>query len=168
MKTRVCRVCALSGVFCEKCEEMINKGEVKDIELSIAKILYEVEGKFKELQNVFLEQVIELNDSELLVLISSSSYLNPSFIANISKFLSEKFMKKVRVVEKSKDVKRLANQILYPIKILSVNEVWSPDGSHEYAIRLSQVDSKRLYNKTDIIEKILSKLLSSNVRIVVD
>ncbi|MDT7892360.1 MAG: hypothetical protein RQ952_06480 [Thermoproteota archaeon] len=168
MKARICKVCALSGVFCEQCEYKVKNSIVNPIEVSIAKYLYESEGKFKELQNVNLELVEEISENHLIVVLSSNEYLNPAFLNAISKLLSNKTMKNVKVVEKSDDYKRFINQLFYPAKVMSINEVWSPDGSHEYAIRLNASEMKKLGNIALNIERILSNLLSSNVRIILE
>ncbi len=168
MRARVCRVCAISGVLCNVCDDNLAKGIISDIEISVAKELYEAELSFRELQDISLEYVAEAEDGDVFVFVSSQGYLNPSLLLSLSNLLSKKMKKNVKIVEKSKDIKRLMSQFFYPYKVLSVNEVWSPDGSHEYNVRLTPVDLKRLISKLASMEKILSNLLSSNVRIITD
>jgi len=168
MKARICKVCATSGVYCEQCDIKIKNSIVSPLEINVARYLYEAENKFKELQNVSLDFVGEIGDKTLIVVISSNEFLNPAFLASISKLLSNKVSKNVKIVEKSYDIKKLVNQVLYPARILSVNEVWSPDGTHEYSIRLTPMDVKKLEADIFDIEKLLSDLLSTKVRIVVE
>jgi len=168
MKARICKVCATSGVYCEQCDIKIKNSIVSPLEINVARHLYEAENKFKELQNVSLDFVGEIGDKTLIVVISSNEFLNPVFLASISKLLSNKVSKNVKIVEKSYDIKKLVNQVLYPARILSVNEVWSPDGTHEYSIRLTPMDVKKLEADIFDIEKLLSDLLSTKVRIVVE
>lgn len=168
MKARVCRVCAISGIFCENCEEKLRSSIITEQEIEVAKILYEMEGKFKELHNISLESVAELSEEDLAVIIFSNEYLNPVFISTLSKALSNKIEKNVKVVEKTSDIKKFITQFLSPIKVLSINEVWAPDGSHEYAIRISYKESKKSLASKNDIERILSNLLSSNVRIILE
>ena len=168
MKARICKVCATSGVYCEQCEYKIKNSIVSPIEISVARFLYEAEPRFRELQNASLDFVGEVGNNTLIVVLSSSEFLNPTFLSSISKLLSNKISKNVRIVEKSYDVKRFVNQVLYPARILSVNEIWTPDGSHEYAVRLSGAEIKRLGESIFELEQILSALLSSRVRIILE
>ncbi len=168
MKSRVCRVCAISRVLCNVCEDNLAKGIISDLEISTAKELYEAESKFKELQDKSLDYVAETENGDVYVFISSQGYLNPSLILSLSDFLSKKMKRNVKIVEKNKDIKHLMSQFFYPYKVLSVNEIWSPDGSHEYTVKLSRVDLKKSLTKLASMERILSNLLSSNVRIITD
>ncbi|HLI46849.1 MAG TPA: hypothetical protein VKU94_06630 [Geobacterales bacterium] len=168
MKARICKVCATSGVYCEQCEYKIKNSIVSPVEINIARFLYEAEPRFRELQNASLDFVGEIGKNTLIVVLSSNDFFNPAFLSSISKLLSNKISKNVRIVEKSNDVKRLVNQVMYPARVLSVNEVWAPDGTHEYAIRLSGGDAKRLGEDILELEHLLSDLLSSKVRIILE
>jgi transcription antitermination factor NusA-like protein len=168
MKAKVCKVCALSNIFCSQCSEKFEKGILNSTEIEIAKYLYEIEEKFKEVKNINLEEVSSINNDNLLVIVSSPSLLNPLLVSSLSKYLSNKTGKNVKIVEKVKDVKKFVSQIFYPVKILSLNQVWSPEGSYEYNIRISKEEIIKLSIGIKEMEKVISKLLSTNVRITID
>jgi transcription antitermination factor NusA-like protein len=168
MKAKVCKVCALSNIFCSQCSEKFEKGILNSTEIEVAKYLYEIEEKFKEVKNINLEEVSSINNDNLLVIVSSPSLLNPLLVSSLSKYLSNKTGKNVKIVEKVKDVKKFVSQIFYPVKILSLNQVWSPEGSYEYNIRISKEEIIKLTIGIKEMEKVISKLLSTNVRITID
>jgi transcription antitermination factor NusA-like protein len=168
MKAKVCKVCALSNIFCSQCSEKFEKGILNSTEIEIAKYLYEIEEKFKEVKNINLEEVSSINNDNLLVIVSSPSLLNPLLVSSLSKYLSNKTGKNVKIVEKVRDVKKFVSQIFYPVKILSLNQVWSPEGSYEYNIRISKEEIIKLTIGIKEMEKVISKLLSTNVRITID
>ncbi|MDT7885791.1 MAG: hypothetical protein RQ968_00215 [Thermoproteota archaeon] len=168
MKAKVCKVCALSNIFCSQCSEKFEKGILNSTEVEVAKYLYEIEEKFKEVKNINLEEVSSINNDNLLVIVSSPSLLNPLLVSSLSKYLSNKTGKNVKIVEKVKDVKKFVSQIFYPVKILSLNQVWSPEGSYEYNIRISKEEIIKLTIGIKEMEKVISKLLSTNVRITID
>jgi transcription antitermination factor NusA-like protein len=168
MKAKVCKVCALSNIFCSQCSEKFEKGILNSTEVEVAKYLYEIEEKFKEVKNINLEEVSSINNDNLLVIVSSPSLLNPLLVSSLSKYLSNKTGKNVKIVEKVKDVKKFVAQIFYPVKILSLNQVWSPEGSYEYNIRISKEEIIKLTIGIKEMEKVISKLLSTNVRITID
>jgi transcription antitermination factor NusA-like protein len=79
-------------------------------------------------------------------------------VFSLSKYLSNKTGKNVKIVEKVKDVKKFVSQIFYPAKILSLNQVWSPAGSYEYNIRISKEETIKLPISIKEMKKVISKL----------
>lgn len=165
MKARICKICAESGIFCEQCDYKIKQNIVSSREIEITRHMYEAETKFRELENVQVEYVTEIGNNLVLVLISSTTPLKPSFLSSLTKFLSEKTGRTIKLIEKTNDIKRMVSQILYPIKVLSINQIWSPDGSNEYSIKVSNFDLRKSAFDLSIIEKFLSDLLQSKTRI---
>jgi len=95
----------------------------------------------------------------------SGQKLTPYMLSRLSKALSEKLKTKVRIVEKSSNLKVLAGQLLMPIRILGVNMLWLPDGSWESIVRIPKYEAKMLPAKKEVIEKLLSKLAGLPVKI---
>ena len=54
----------------------------------------------------------------------------------VAKILQERLNIKVRITEKTPNVKDSAIRLLFPAKILGVNTVWLPDGSVQYIVKL--------------------------------
>jgi len=165
MKGRICKICAESGIFCEQCDFKIKQGLISSTEIEISKLMYELENKFKDLEHVQIEFVSEVDSSNIFVIITSDSSIKPSFIKFLSSYLGEKTHKNVKVIEKTNDMKRFISQILFPIRVLSINQIWSPDGSHECSIRVSNYDLKKNYINIAGLEKLLSNLLQYKTRI---
>ena len=168
MKAKICKVCALSNIFCSQCLEKFEKGILNPMEVEIAKYLYEVEEKYKEIKNISLEEVSGVANDNLIVVVTSPQTLNPLLVATLSKYLSNKSGKNVKIVEKTKDIKRFISQIFYPAKISSLNQVWLPEGSYEYNIKINKEEALKLNIDIKEIEKVISKFLSTNVRITID
>jgi len=168
MKAKVCKVCALSNIFCSQCLEKFEKGILNPMEVEIAKYLYEIEEKYKEIKNISLEEVIGVANDNLIVVITFPYPLNPLLVTTLSKYLSNKSGKNVKIVEKTRDIKRFISQIFYPAKISSLTQVWLPEGSYEYNIKINKEEALKLNIDIKEMEKVISKFLSTNLRITVD
>jgi hypothetical protein len=165
MKARICKICAESGIFCEQCDYKIKQRIVSMTEVEISRFMYEAESKFKELEYVQIEYVADVGNDLVLILISSPTMLKPSFLASLTKFVSEKSGKMIKIVEKTADIKRLVSQILYPIRVLSINQIWSPDGSYEFSVKVNSQDFKKSSINQSSIERVLTELLQFETRI---
>ena len=86
----------------------------------------------------------------------------------IARILQEKLNMKVRVLEKTNNIKSSAVQLLSPARVLGVNTVWMPDGSVQYVIRVSRTERKLLPAEAQVLESALTKIHSTPVRIRVE
>jgi len=87
----------------------------------------------------------------------------------VSKALQEKLkVKTVRIVEKVNDLKASASQLLSPARVLGVNTLWLPDGTVQYVVRVAKNEKRFLPSGTTELERALSKLYSTTVKIRVE
>jgi len=158
-------ICVKTGILCPRCQRLVETGKVSREEIPIMKALIELEDdkEFKQLKELHYEKAISSKD--LVVIIVKSGDADPLFLKKTAKALSESLGKRVQIVEQSKDLKRLASELLSPVRINGVNTVWLPDGSTEYIVRISRFDLKSLPSKIDVLEEILSKIIGAPARI---
>lgn len=158
-------ICVKTGILCPRCQRLVDTGKVSREEIPIMKALIELEEdkEFKQLKDLQYEKAISSKD--LVVIIVKSGDADPLFLKKTAKALSESLGKRVQIVEQSKDLKRLASELLSPVRINGVNTVWLPDGSTEYIVRISRFDLKSLPSKIDVLEEILSKIIGAPARI---
>jgi transcription antitermination factor NusA-like protein len=86
----------------------------------------------------------------------------------IAKVLQEKLGMKVRIIEKTSNIKSSAVQLLSPARVLGVNTVWLPDGSVQYVIRVSRTERRLLPADALVLESALSKIHDTRVKIRVE
>jgi len=105
-------------------------------------------------------------EGDLLVIVMEfKTKISPHELVRLAKNLSNKLGLKVKIVNKSSDVKQIAASLLYPARILGINTVWLPDGSTHYVIRIPRSDSRILQNNREIYERILSQIIGQEVEI---
>jgi transcription antitermination factor NusA-like protein len=162
-------ICVKTGVLCPRCQSLVDSGKVDRKEIPVMKTLIELEENNKEfrfLKNIKYVKTIWIDNLAVLIIKSSSS--NPHQLKKLAKTLSERLNTRFQVIEQTKDLKKLASQLLSPARVMGVNMIWLPDGTIEYVIRVSRYDQRLLPSKTEILEQALSKVLNSPARIRLD
>ncbi|MBS7288005.1 MAG: KH domain-containing protein [Candidatus Freyarchaeota archaeon] len=166
MKTPICTFCLKSGVLCPRCQEKVDKGEVSDLDIKVAKHLVELEERFSSLKDVKFVRAIK-SDNLVVIVVGEGNI--PNLIGpkgRVIKSLSDELGRKIRVIEESSSLKKTIEDIISPVNLLGVNTVWLPDGSNEKKVRIRQSESKKLPASTHVLEKIIYDLTGERVRFV--
>lgn len=154
-----------TGILCPRCQRLVETGKVMKEEIPVMKSLIELEEEkdFKQLKEI--SYVRSIVGKDLIVIIVKSGSADPLTLKRAAKALSDLLGKRVQIVEQTGDLKRLAAELLSPVRINGVNTVWLPDGSTEYIVRISRYEIKSLPSKIEVLEEILTKMLGSPARI---
>jgi len=156
------RICVKSGVLCPNCQRKVDSGEVSREEIPIMKALMELEEEIKELRKGNYVKSFDFGDEVIVIL---RGEWEESEIDKISKELSAKLGKNVKILLEGEGVKKLMEQLLYPASILGINTLWLPDGSEQMVIRLSKRDRKYLRGKEEKYKKFISAIVGKNIEI---
>ena len=167
MKTLpICKVCAKTGVLCTSCESKLEKGEISELEIELSKTFLELEKKHPGLKNVNFYGALEKDN--LIVLIVGKGEIDNvrGEYGKTRKALSEKFKKTIRIIEKSKDPKKILEDLIYPIPVLGINQIFLPTGEVENKARINEKDFSKLPIDKEILEDIIYTLTGTQIRIV--
>ncbi|MGV8144468.1 MAG: KH domain-containing protein [Methanothermobacter sp.] len=159
----VCDVCLKSGMLCQGCENKLKSGEITQMDLDIAKILYRVgDGK------IGFKKSIEIGD--MVIIITEKDQVGKLIGKNgkIVREISRTIGKKVRVVGEKSDLRSVARDILAPARISGINIVYGKDGQEKHKIRVMREDSRRIPGKLDVLNGIIQELTHENTLVVVD
>lgn len=159
----VCDVCLKSGILCQGCENKLESGEISQIDLDIAKVLFKLgEGK------IGFKKTIEVGD--IVIIITDKDQVGKLIGKNgkIVRELSRTVGKKIRVVGQDSDLKSVSNDILAPARVSGINIVYGRDGEEKYKIRVMQEDSRRLPGRLDMLNEIIELLTGEKTVLVVD
>jgi len=153
-----------SGVLCPRCQKLIERGDYNETDIEVMKTLLELEeSKFSVLRDVIYHKSYKADNMYVIVL--SGNKLTPFILSKIAKKLSEKLEGKVRIIERTSSLRKMASQLLIPANVLGVNILWLPDGSWQSIVRVSRSDFKTLPAEKELLEEILTKLSGMEVRI---
>lgn len=168
MRTPLCHICIKSGIFCPRCQELVDSGEYDELDIDVMKTLLELEEEvFQELKDMNYHKSYLVEN--LLVVQLSGKSLSPYRLTKIARHVAEKLKDKynvrVRIIEKTGELRKMASQLLSPARILGVNTLWLPDGSFESIIRVSKLDERLLPARKEVIEEVLSRILNATVKV---
>jgi len=167
LKMRLDQVCVKTGVLCSRCQSIVDNGEVSELDVNIMRELLEVENEIKELRDSSYYGSVVVGNL-LILIVGSGQKMDMQKWIRVAKRLQSKFDYKIRIVEKSDNIKATASQLLSPARLVGVNIVWFPDGSNEYVIRLGKQDLRILPIDLKNLEEVLSKIHKVQVRVKVE
>lgn len=159
----VCDVCLKSGILCQGCENKLESGEISQIDLDIAKVLFKLgDGK------IGFKRTIEVGS--IVIIITEKDQVGKLIGKNgkIVKELSRTIGKKIRVVGEDSDLKSVSKDILAPARVSGINIVYGKDGDDKYKIRVMEEDSRKLPGRLDVLNEIIELLTGEKTVLVVD
>ena len=159
----VCDVCLKSGILCQGCENRLESGEISQIDLDIAKVLFKLgDGK------IGFKKTIEVGD--IIIIITDKDQVGKLIGKNgkIVRELSRTVGKKIRVVGQDSDLKSVSKDILAPARVSGINIVYGKDGEEKYKIRVMHDDSRKLPGRLDVLNEIIQLLTDEKIEMVVD
>ncbi|MGP8023148.1 MAG: transcription elongation factor NusA [Methanobacterium sp.] len=159
----VCDVCLKSGMLCQGCENKLKSGEITQMDLDIAKLLYKLgEGK------IGFKKTIEIGDTVIIVTDKEQVGKLIGKSGKIVREISRSIEKKVRVVGENSDLRSVARDILAPARLSGINIVYGKEGRKKYKIRVMAEDSRRIPGRLDFLNSIIKELTSEDTLVVVD
>jgi hypothetical protein len=169
MKIPLDYICVRTGSLCNRCQSIVDSGQVEPFEVDVMKVLLDIEeSQVKELKDSVYHKAYKIDDRLLVLVVSSGPRMTQQLWIKVAKMLQERLNIKVRIIEKTPNVKDSAIRLLFPAKILGVNTVWLPDGSVQYIVKLPKNERRYLPASPLDLEEALSKIHSTQVKIKVE
>ncbi|MCL7385034.1 MAG: hypothetical protein LZ158_01540 [Thaumarchaeota archaeon] len=165
MEIPVCTFDLKTGIFCERCEEKIRRGEVTELDIKIMRALLELEKNFHQLQSMCYVKSVDTKDAIIVVLRNGNLSAIPQHsLASIKRKLSDILGKNVKIIEDSVDIGRFLEPLVAPARIVAINKIWLPDNSTE--IRIILDDERRLKLSVESLQEI--SRVTKNINLKVD
>jgi len=128
LKSPICPFDAKSGVLCSKCESKLESGGITRDDVEAAIRLARLADRSQDVDRFTLLRGAKVDDDFVLVLRSPDVTALRGDSQLASKIEGE-FGQKVWFVESEASERRFVEGLLHPIKVLSVNQFWLPDGN---------------------------------------
>lgn len=165
MEIPVCAFDLKTGIFCERCEEKIRRGEVSELDIRVMRSLLELEKTFHQLQSMCYVKSVDTKDAIAVVLRNGNlGAVSQQSLALLRRKLSDSLGKNVRLVEDSSDIGRFLEPLVAPARIVAINKIWLPDNSME--IRIILDEDRGLKLSVESIQEIVR--VTKNVNLKVD
>lgn len=165
MKAELCQFCLRSGMLCSKCKKKLEKGEVSQLDLDIARLLLSVEDKYPPLQEVYFHKAIE-TDGVVAILVNRGDIAKMlSYGGKVIKLLEKKAKKRIRILEYNSDKRKFLEDLFAPMSILTINKIWLPDGTTETRVILRQRERNKASMDIEAMKEIARKVQGITLRI---
>jgi transcription antitermination factor NusA-like protein len=165
LKTPICSFDAKTGSLCSKCESKLKTGHlsVGDVEASIK--LTRLAEKNNILDKFTLVGAYKIEEKLVLILTPSDISILRSDIELLNKIKKE-FNDNVWFVESGASERRFIENLIFPIKILSINLVWLPDGNKLTKIIISNKKNQNKKIDSNNVTKIAKEI--KNIELLIE
>jgi len=165
VKTILDAFCVKSGILCQRCEEKVRRGQVKDLDLKVIRILSELEKEFPAIEEVFFEKAVEVDGTLAIVVEKRDVGKILSHGGKIVKSIGEKMDKRIKVLGRGGDARQLLEDLFAPFSIMSINTIWLPDGSTETKVILNGRQPRRMPVDLEMARKLAAGLQGLTLRV---
>ncbi|MDP3033488.1 MAG: KH domain-containing protein [Methanobacteriaceae archaeon] len=163
MDLPICDVCLQSGMLCKGCENKLKTGEISQMELDIAKILYNL-GDCQ----ISFKKAIDMGNVAIIITEKDQVGKVIGKGGNVVRAISKEIGKNVRVIGAESDLKSVAKDILAPARISGINLVYGIDGEQKFKIRVLKEDASIIPSNLDKLNEIIESLTGEKTKIVLD
>lgn len=122
MKGLLCEICLKGEVLCKEC----SKKNLSRDALEILRYLHSLSKKASSLEQVEIEDIITSENSVIIVAKEGDAKKIVGRKGNIVKKLSSITTKEVRVIERSGNFEKIAENLILPAKIKRINTLFLP------------------------------------------
>ena len=165
MKLPICIFDAKTGVLCPKCESRLKNGELSktDVESSIK--LIKLSNKNQDIDKLNLIGSQKIDEDYVLILKESNvSHINSN--DKLISLIEKEFNGKVWFVEANSSVRKILENLFFPIRILKTNMIWLPDGNQVTQVTIESKDYEKFFSIIEKVKKIVNVV--RNIELVVE
>jgi hypothetical protein len=151
--------------LCPKCESRLKNGELSKIDVECSIKLIKLSDKNQDIDKLNLIGSQKIDGDYVLILKDSNvSHINSN--DKIISYIEKEFNGKVWFVEANSSVRKILENLFFPIRILKTNMIWLPDGNQVTQVT---IESKDYEKSSSIIEKV-KKIVNvvRNIELVVE
>ena len=157
MKAQICQVCLNSEILCPACQEKVDTGKVSVRELEVIRKINALSDKIKGIDKASIKGIYETDSLPAIICPRGEALkLMGKGAGNIRK-LSKDIGKTVRIIEESTDKRSFLQNLIYPVPILSLNLVFSPDGEKYKVTVPNRSLPIQIKSFTEVASQILGK-----------
>jgi len=138
---------------------------VSEADFKIARLLLSLEEKYPSLQNVYFHKAVEANDALAVVVKRGDVPRLLGYGGKIIKALSENTGKTIRILEHGVDDRKFLEDLFVPLRILTINTIWLPDGTTETRVILRRRRHRRIPINVKALKEIAQKVRGITIRV---
>lgn len=163
MKAPICEKCIQSNALCPKCEKKLKSGKITEMDVSVARTLYELQKKHY-VEDFSFERTVVIGDN-LFIFTKGDVASLIGRGGRIVRSISESLGKKVRILGLTADMKTTVKDLVYPVRVKSSSIIFTLEGE-TLKLVIDKEDEQKLSLEKEVINEILHKLFSLNAELV--
>jgi hypothetical protein len=165
LKLPICIFDAKTGVLCPKCESRLKNGELSKIDVESSIKLIKLSNKNQDIDKLNLIGSQKIDEDYVLILKDSNvSHINSN--DKLISLIEKEFNGKVWFVEANSSVRKILENLFFPIRILKTNMIWLPDGNQVTQVTIESKDYEKFFSKIEKVKKIVNVV--RNIELVVE
>ena len=153
----ICNFDAKTGILCARCESKLKSGEITTADVEASKALIRVAEKIPEASKTTLKRsfevggnyVLEFEGTDLQALRSEDG---------IKSQLEGLLKGKVWITGAGETERRFLEDVLFPVRVLTVNTVWLPDGGKRTKVIVPGRRSERALGDFEKLRAMVKKV----------
>jgi hypothetical protein len=165
LRLPICIFDAKTGVLCPKCESRLKNGELSKIDVESSIKLIKLSNKNQDIDKLNLIGSQKIDEDYVLILKDSNvSHINSN--DKLISLIEKEFNGKVWFVEANSSVRKILENLFFPIRILKTNMIWLPDGNQVTQVTIESKDYEKFFSKIEKVKKIVNVV--RNIELVVE
>ena len=165
MKTPICTFDAKAAILCTKCETKLRLGHLTHTDVDGAIKISRLAERNQDVNRFTMIRASKVDDDFILSLRGSDISVLRTNSSLLQKFEDE-FQNKVWFVEAEATDRRFIENLFFPAKVLTVNQIWLPDGSKSTKVIISTRNKPQLQLNVEKIKKIAKEI--RNIELLVE
>jgi len=151
--------------LCPKCESRLKNGELSKIDVECSIKLIKLSDKNQDIDKLNLIGSQKIDGDYVLILKDSNvSHINSN--DKIISSIEKEFNGKVWFVQANSSVRKILENLFFPIRILKTNMIWLPDGNHVTQVTIESKDYEKFFSIIEKVKKIVNVV--RNIELVVE
>jgi len=165
LRLPICIFDAKTGVLCPKCESRLKNGELSKIDVESSIKLIKLSNKNQDIDKLNLIGSQKIDEDYVLILKDSNvSHINSN--DKLISLIEKEFNGKVWFIEANSSVRKILENLFFPIRILKTNMIWLPDGNQVTQVTIESKDYEKFFSKIEKVKKIVNVV--RNIELVVE
>ncbi len=156
------KICVRTGVFCPRCQRLLDEGKYSDVDVKVMEVLVEAERKYRD-YDIRFEKAYQFDDI-VYVLLEAKPGIPSGLGGEIARKLRDLGIQRVVLVQYMRDPRKIIEQVIQPYPLLGVEEAYLPDGSTVAVIKVPKEARSFLESfKGRLALRLAEKLLGKQV-----
>jgi transcription antitermination factor NusA-like protein len=157
LRIPICAFDAKTGILCAKCQAKLKAGQISNSDIVVSKVLVKLAESVPDVNKMTLLRSNEVEGSYVMEMEQSDAGLVRSK-PEVKQKLEDMLKGKVWVIGTSNSDRQFLEELFYPIRILTVNTVWLPDGSKLTKVIIPGKRPERLRGEIEALKKVVKQM----------